>query len=138
MGFDTTQRNGIRAHLSVVCKEVTTHSLTNSKKDKRMEMDFSKVNLEYFIQARDFARQNEEMLSVLLGMSPELAHLLAKTTAQQLAHIAEIKPPLLVPRQEAWWWQRFLMAVREDKTDELKVVMEHASLMIVPELKKGS
>lgn len=102
-----------------------------------MEMDFSKVNLEYFIQARDFARQNEEMLSVLLGMSPELAHLLAKTTAQQLAHIAEIKTPLLVPRQEAWWWQRLLKAIREGGTDELKVIMEHASLMIVPDPKKG-
>lgn len=97
-----------------------------------MEMDFSKVNLEYFIQARDFARQNPGMLSVLLGMSPEFSDVLAETTAHQLTHIAEIKVPLLVPRQELWWWQRFFRAVREDRIDELKVIMEHASLMIGP------
>ncbi|NIP72232.1 MAG: flagellar transcriptional regulator FlhD [Gammaproteobacteria bacterium] len=72
-----------------------------------MKMDFSKINLEYLIQARDLARQDSEMSSIVLGMSRELAHLLTETTPQELAQVAEIKPPLFIPRQDAWWWQRF-------------------------------
>lgn len=102
-----------------------------------MEMDFSKINLEYLIQARDLARQDSEMSSIVLGMSRELAHLLAESTPQELTRVAEIRPPLFVPRQDAWWWQRFFTAVREGRTDELKTIIEHASLMIAPELKGG-
>ena len=65
-----------------------------------MEMDFSRVNLEYLIQARDLAREDPEVVTVLLGMSHELVHLLAETTPQELAQVIVIKPPLLVPRQE--------------------------------------
>ena len=100
-----------------------------------MEMDFSRINLEYLIQARDLARQDPEMSSIVLGMSLELARLLAESTPQELAQVAEIKPPLFVPRQEAWWWQRFFMAMHECRTDELKAILEHVSLMIAPEQK---
>jgi len=102
-----------------------------------MEMDFSRINLEYLIQARDLAHQGPEMSSVLLGMSRELVTLLAESTSRELAQVAEIKPPLLVPRQETWWWQRFFVAVRECRSDELKAIMEHASLMIALDLKGG-
>lgn len=102
-----------------------------------MEMDFSRINLEYLIHVRDLARQDPEMSSIVLGMSREVAQLLAESMPQELAQVAEIKPPLFVPRQDAWWWQRLLMAVREGRTDEIKVIMEHASLIIAPELKGG-
>lgn len=102
-----------------------------------MEMDFSRLNLEYLIQARDLARQDPEMSSIVLGMSRDLARLLAESTPQELAQVTEIKPPLFVPRPEAWWWQRFFMAVHECRTDELNVIMEHVSLMIAPERKTG-
>lgn len=100
-----------------------------------MEMDFSRVNLEYLIQARDLAREDPERAAVVLGISRRLAYLLADTTPQELAHITEIKPPLLVPRQESWWWQRLFKAVREGRPDELKVIIEHVSLMSAPEVK---
>lgn len=103
-----------------------------------MEMDFSRINLEYLIHARDLARQGPEMSAAVLGMSRELIDLLGKTTPQELAQVAEIKLPLLVPRQEAWWWQRFLIAVRERREDELSAIVEHASLMIVPERNGGN
>ena len=100
-----------------------------------MEMDFSRLNLEYLIQARDLARQGPEMSSVLMGMPRDLVALLAESTPRELAQVARIKAPLFVPRQEAWWWQRFFVAVRECRSDELEAIMEHASLLIAPELK---
>lgn len=104
-------------------------------KEKAMEMNFSRINLEYLVQARDLAREDPERVAVLLGMSRKLAYLLADATPQELTHIMEIKPPLLIPRQESWWWQRLFKAVREGRPDELKAIMEHASLVSVPEVK---
>lgn len=101
-----------------------------------MEMDFSRVNLEYLIQAHDLAREDPEVVAVLLGMSHKLAHLLAEATPQELAHVIAIKPPLLVPRQEPWWWQRLFKAVREGRPDEIEAVIEHASLMCVRAAKR--
>lgn len=97
-----------------------------------MRMDFSRVNLEYLIQARDLARKDPEVVAVLLGMPCKLAHLLAETTPEQLAQVIEIKPPLLVPRQELWWWQRLFKALREGRPGEIEAIIEHASLMSAP------
>lgn len=94
-----------------------------------MEMDFSRVNLEYLIQARDLAREDAEVMAVLLGVPRKLAHVLAEVTPEELTQIIAIKPPLLVPRQEPWWWQRLFKAVRAGRPDELEAVIEHASLM---------
>lgn len=100
-----------------------------------MEINFSRINLEYLVQARDLAREDPEQVAVLLGMSRRLAYLLADVTPQELAHVMQIKPPLLVPRQESWWWQRLFKAVREGRPDELNAIMEHASLVSVAEVK---
>lgn len=94
-----------------------------------MKMDFSRVNLEYLIQARDLVREDPEVFAVLLGMSRKLADLLAEATPQELTRVTEIKPPLLVPRQEPWWWQRLFKALREGRPGELDAIVEHASLM---------
>lgn len=97
-----------------------------------MKMDFSRVNLEYLIQARDLVREDPEVFIVLLGMSRKLANLLAESTPQELARVIEIKPPLLVPRQELWWWQRLFTALREGRPGELDAIVEHASLTSAP------
>ncbi len=100
-----------------------------------MEMDFSRVNLEYLIHARDLARKDPEVVTAILGMSRELTDLLAEATPQDLAQITEIKPPLLIPRHEPWWWQRLFMAVRDGRPGELEAIIEHASLMAAPAVK---
>lgn len=100
-------------------------------------MDFSKVNLEYLIQARDLAREDAEVTAVLLGMPRQLAHVLADVAPEELAQIIVIKSPLLVPRQEPWWWQRLFKAVREGRPDELEAVLEHASLTSLRSVKEG-
>lgn len=97
-----------------------------------MNMDFSKVNLEYLIQARDLAREDPEIVTALLNVSRELADLLAEATPRELSLITEIKSPLLIPRQEPWWWQRLFKAVRDGCAGELDAVLEHASLLAVP------
>lgn len=102
-----------------------------------MKMDFSRVNLEYLIQARDLVREDPEVFAVLLGMSRRLADLLAEATPQELTRIIEIKPPLLVPRQEPWWWQRLFKALREGRPGELDAIVEHASLMSASPPKGG-
>lgn len=100
-----------------------------------MKMDFSNVNLEYLIQARDLAREDPEVVTALLDVSRELAHLLAEATPRELALITEIKPPLLMPRHETWWWQRLFKAVRDGCAGELDAVLEHASLLAAPTIK---
>lgn len=100
-----------------------------------MEMNFSRVNLEYLIQARDLAREDTQAMAVLLGMPRQLACVLAEVAPEELAQVIAIKAPLLVPRQEPWWWQRLFKAVREGRPDEVEAVIEHASLMCVQTIK---
>lgn len=101
-----------------------------------MEIDFSRVNLEYLMRARDLARNDIEVTAALLGIPLELARLFAEVTPEELVQVIEIKVPLLLPRQEPWWWQRLLRALREGRTEELKTIIEHASLMSLQPIKR--
>jgi hypothetical protein len=97
-----------------------------------MTYDFSCVNLQYLMQARDLAIRDPELGATLLGISVDMAQLLAELTSRDLAHVARMKPPLLIPRQESWWWSRLLTAVREGRTEEIDAIMDHAPLITVP------
>lgn len=96
-----------------------------------MKFDFSHVNQEYLILARDIAERDPELAATLLGIPAGLARLLAELTPHELTHLSLIKPPLLVPRKETWWWSRLFTAIREDRLDELATIVEHASLIAV-------
>jgi hypothetical protein len=97
-----------------------------------MKMDFSQVNLQYLIQARDLTQQDPQLATVLLGMPDEIACRLPELSPHQLTRIIHIKPPLLIPRQEAWWWSRLFIALGDGRPDEIEAVMEHAALITVP------
>ncbi len=97
-----------------------------------MKYDFSDINICYLIQARDLAIGDPELMATLLGIPADMARLLASLTAQELARLAPIKPPLVIPRQEPWWWSRLLKAAREGRTDEIEAIVEHAPLITVP------
>jgi len=97
-----------------------------------MEFDFSEVNLEYLIQARDLAKRDPEFVATMLGIEVEMASLLAELKPKELARISLIKQPLLMPRQEPWWWSRLFVALREGRADEIEAVIEHAPLVTVP------
>lgn len=93
-----------------------------------MKTDFSQLNLQYLIQARDLTQQDPQLGAILLGIPDEMAHLLSDLSPQQLTQIIQIKSPLLTPRQEAWWWSQLLTALRDGRLDEIDAIMEHASL----------
>ncbi len=59
-------------------------------------------------------------------------HHTQKRLSRMLAHVSLIKQPLLLPRQEAWWWSRLFTAVREGRAEEIEAIMEHAPLITVP------
>lgn len=101
-----------------------------------MEIDFSRVNLEYLMRVRDLARTDIEVVAVLLGIPIKLAQMLANVPPEELVRIIEIKVPLLIPRHEPWWWERLFKAIQEGRTEELHAIIEHASLMSVHTTKR--
>jgi hypothetical protein len=94
------------------------------------DVDFSRVNLHYLICARDLARASSARAAVLLGVPDALVQLLAEMDAEALAAVTRIKAPLLIPRQEPWWWERLFAALRANRQDELQSVLEQAGQMI--------
>ncbi|PUB80047.1 MAG: hypothetical protein DBP02_21480 [gamma proteobacterium symbiont of Ctena orbiculata] len=96
-----------------------------------MKIDFSSVNVEYLIHVRDIAREDPEMAAPLMGMSPELADLLAQTPADYLAKIAQVKVPLIAARGDTVWWNRLFKALIEGKTEEVDAVLQAASLAVL-------
>ena len=95
----------------------------------KLDFDFSDINLQYLLRTRDLAQQDPEVVAALLGISVELAHSLTQTTSKELTHINRIKTPLVVPRQEAWWWERLLNAIRNGQSGEIDAIIEHAVLI---------
>ncbi len=93
-------------------------------------IDFSRVNLHYLICARDLARASPARAGVLLGVSDALGQALAQLDPEALAAVAEIKAPLLILRQEPWWWKRLFAALRMGRPDEVQTVLEQAGLII--------
>jgi hypothetical protein len=88
------------------------------------DLDFSRVNFQYLICARDLARDYPERAAVLLGAPDTLVQLLAELDPEALAAVTEIKAPLLIPRQEPWWWDRLFSAIQAGRPDELLAVLE--------------
>jgi hypothetical protein len=95
-----------------------------------MDIDFSKLNLQYLVRARDLAQIDRELAAGLLGVSSEVVSLLASASPEHLAALATIKVPLVVPRGERWWWIRLLEVIAEGDADELQSVLEHAGLIL--------
>lgn len=92
-------------------------------------IDFSHVNLEYLIQARELAQCDPGAGALLLDIPTQLAQRLAGLTPANLARITRFKLPLVSPRLEQWWWDRLLRALNEGKPGELEVILEHAGLL---------
>ena len=76
------------------------------------DIDFSHVNLQYLICARDLARSYPERAPLLLGATDDLVRLLAELDPATLVAVTAVKAPLLVLRQEPWWWHRLFTALR--------------------------
>lgn len=102
------------------------------------DVDFSHVNLQYLICARDLAREFPERAALLLGVPEALGKLLAQLSAEELAAVTRIKAPLLIPRQEPWWWDRLFTAIHADRTDELQAVLDQAGLIVANGRPRGS
>ena len=96
-----------------------------------MKIDFSSVNLQYLIHVRDIAREDPEVAAPLLGMSPELARMLAQAPSEHLTKIAQVKVPLVAARGDAVWWSRLFKALIEEKTEEIEAVLQAASLAVL-------
>ena len=97
-----------------------------------MDWDFSKVNLEYLIRARDLTRSDPTAGGIVLGVSDELGQLLSEISPRELTLITQFKPPLVAPRHAAWWWRRLLNALQAGNPEELRVILDHAGLFIDP------
>ena len=102
------------------------------------DIDFSRANLQYLICARDLARDYPERAAVLLGATEALVQLLAELDPAALVAVTEVKAPLLVLRQEPWWWERLFTALQAGGPDELRAVLEQAGLMVAKGGPRGS
>lgn len=94
------------------------------------DIDFSRVNLQYLICARDLARSYPERAAVLLGATADLVRLLAELEPAVLVAVTEVRAPLLVLRQELWWWDRLFTALQTGRPDEWQAVLAQAGLII--------
>ncbi|MBT2988843.1 MAG: flagellar transcriptional regulator FlhD [Candidatus Thiodiazotropha sp. (ex Ctena orbiculata)] len=99
--------------------------------EEEVKVDFSNINLEYLIHIRDIAREDPAVAAPLLGMSPELATLLAQAPSEYLAKISEVKVPLMAARGDAIWWYRLFKALVEENREEVEVVLQAASLAVL-------
>jgi len=99
--------------------------------EKAMKIDFSSVNLQYLIHVRDIAREDPNVAAPLLGMSPELAGLLAQVPSEYLAKIAQVKVPLLAARGDVVWWDRLFKALIEENPEEIDAVIQAVSLAVL-------
>ena len=95
-----------------------------------MNVDFSGLNLQYLIQARDLARQDPLLASVLLGIPSAMAGMVGNLSPQTLAQITQIKVPLITPQQETAWWLRLLTALKDEDRKEIEAIMAQAPLIV--------
>lgn len=91
-----------------------------------LDTDFSSINYQYLLKARDVARRDPDLVVALLGIPKELVEPLAQTSASALAALMQINEPLLMLRAESWWWERFFMAINDGRQEEIDAVIEHA------------
>ena len=102
------------------------------------DVDFSRVNLQYLISARDLARDYPERAAVLLGVPDALGRRLAHLSAESLTAVVAIKAPLLIPRQQPWWWERLFSALQAGRPEELRCVLQQAGLLVASAGPSGS
>jgi hypothetical protein len=95
------------------------------------DIDFSHVNLQYLICARDLARSYPERAPLLLGATDDLVRLLAELDPATLVAVTAVKAPLMVFRQEPWWWRRLFTALRAGRQDESQVVLDQGGLIVL-------
>lgn len=96
--------------------------------EEQMKIDFSNVNLQYLVHVRDIARDDPNVAAPLLGMSPELAILLAQAPSEYLAKVTHVKVPLMTARGDTVWWYRLFKALVEENPKEIEAVIKAASL----------
>ena len=101
-----------------------------------MNCDFSHLNLEYLIQARDIAITDQRQAGAILGIPDALARLLPDLTPKMLASLARIPQPLITPRRDVWWWSRLLLALRDGQPAEIETLMEQAALILSAAVEK--
>ena len=123
---DGTRQQGADSPTCAVGSEPVAGEMQLTMRD----IDFSRVNLQYLISARDLARRFPERASLLLGVSDDLTQLLAGLDPAALVAVIEVKAPLLVLRQEPWWWKRLFAALQAGRPDELGAVLEQAGLVV--------
>ncbi len=95
-----------------------------------MELDFSKLNLQYLLQVRDLARRDAPAAAALLGISNEFAVLLGRIADEHFAPLAQIKAPLVLPRGDLWWWGRLFEACEAGDIRAIHATVAHASLVL--------
>jgi hypothetical protein len=93
-----------------------------------MDVDFSTVNLQYLLRARDCAREDLQRSAVVLGITPALAQLLAQSEPELFGAFPKIQVPLVMLQGAPWWWTRLFEAIRSGRTDELEAVLEHLAV----------
>lgn len=97
-----------------------------------MDVDFSRFNVEYFLSVRDVAIENLPVAASIFRLSPEFVRSLAELTPRQLANLAQVKIPLVVPQGGATWWPRFTRALRDGDHSEVMALSEEASFYTIP------
>ena len=95
-----------------------------------MNSDFSRLNLEYLIQARDLVIVNPHRAAAILGTTDAMTTILADLSPRLLAGIARINHPLLTPHRDVLWWSRLLAALQDGQSAEIEAVLEQASLIL--------
>ena len=95
-----------------------------------MNYDFSQINLQSMIPAGDLAKKDSVLVAKLFAVPEDMTHLLASLSPADLACIANIKVPLLVPHQDTWWWSRLFTAMREGRKEEILAIIDHAVLIM--------
>ena len=96
-----------------------------------MKIEFAGVNLHYLIHVRDVAREDPSIAAPMLGMSSELAALLAQVPSEYLAKIAQVKVPLLAARGDPMWWSRLFKALIDENPDEIESILEAVTLSVL-------
>jgi len=103
-----------------------------------MNLDFSRFNLEYFLSVRDVAAEYPAVAESLFGAQFDFLRSFAKLTPNQLASLAHVSVPLVVPRAEPTWWPRFIRALRDGTHSEVMTLAEEASFYLIqPERKRA-
>ena len=120
--------NPLGLHQPTTTTENRMKKIHSVEKGTTIKMDFSQLNLQYLIQARDLSKRNLQLAAAILGINDDMACLISDLPPQTLSQIIQIKPPLLIPRQEVWWWSRLIRALRDGYPAEIETVIEHAEI----------